>query len=447
MNLPKLENCTIGIIGLGYVGLPLCVEFSEVKKCIKTNNQLNRKVIGFDVNLLRLKELKECVDRTNEVDEDKLKRNININYVSDEETLQDADVFIVTVPTPIDKSKRPDLSFLIKATETVSRAISLYKKKYFNKNPIVIYESTVYPGVTDEICIPLIESNTGFKINIDFGCGYSPERINPGDKVRKLKDIVKVTSGSSEEVALWIDNLYSSIIKAGTYSASSIKVAEASKVIENAQRDINIAFVNELSMVFNRMNIDTLDVLDAASTKWNFMKFKPGIVGGHCIGVDPYYLSFKSEELDYHPQVLTAGRRINDLWGNWAAEQLVLHMARVGKIVKDSEILILGFTFKENCPDIRNSRVEDIIKTLRSFGVKVEVIDPLANLNEVFDNYQLKISNQFSQSKKFDAIICAVAHNQFKNMSPKNWNSLIKKDGIFYDLKGIIPRELNPIRI
>ena len=447
MNLPELENCTIAVIGLGYVGLPLCVEFAEVKNCVQTDTKLNRKVIGYDINTIRLEELRESIDRTNEVDSKILRRNRNINYVDKEVKLEDADVFIVTVPTPIDLAKRPDLSFLIKATETVSRAMNLYKKKYLNKNPLVIYESTVYPGVTEEICIPIIERKTGLKINIDFGCGYSPERINPGDKVRKLPDIVKVTSGSCKEVALWIDNLYASIIKAGTYSASSIKVAEASKVIENSQRDINIAFVNELSMVFKRMNIDTLDVLDAASTKWNFMNFKPGIVGGHCIGVDPYYLSFKSEELDYYPQLLTAGRRINDLWGNWAAEQLILHMAKIGKIVKNAEILILGFTFKENCPDIRNSRVEDIIKILRSFGVKVEVMDPIANLEEVFDNYQIKISNQFSKKRKFDALICAVAHNEFKNMSLKSWNSLVKEDGILFDLKGIIPRELNPIRI
>ena len=444
--LPKLTNCTIGIIGLGYVGLPLAIEFATQHKCCRTMAKLSRRVIGFDINHERLSELKCGIDRTNEVTSVELQNASELTLSSDVNDLAKVDIFIVTVPTPIDKAKRPDLTPLEKASQTVGLALKSRCKSKQNSLPIVIYESTVYPGATEEICVPILEKESGLTFNKDFTCGYSPERINPGDKVHGLKQVTKVTSGSNEATAYCIDELYGSIITAGTHKASSIKVAEAAKVIENTQRDLNIALVNELAIIFSKLNIDTLDVLEAAGSKWNFLPFKPGLVGGHCIGVDPYYLTHKAEEAGYHPEVVLAGRRINDRMGEWIAEKIVKNLAQNKIPVGGSKALILGLTFKENCPDLRNTKVIDIIEALQKYEITSVVVDPWALREEALREYGINLSNPELDHEQFQVLVIAVAHDAFKNMSIDEWANLARGKVIF-DTKGIAPRELNPIRL
>ena len=416
----KIENKTVvlGIIGLGYVGLPLAVEFGK-----------QYKVIGFDINGKRIKELREGKDRTLEVSTKELAEAENLSFTTELDELKKAEIYIVTVPTPVDDFKIPDLTPVIKASETAGKVIKA--------GDIVVYESTVYPGCTEEDCVPVIEKFSGLKFNKDFYCGYSPERINPGDKEHRVSNIKKIVSGSTPEVAQALNKLYRSIIVAGTHLAPSIKVAEAAKVIENAQRDINIAFVNELAKLFNLMNIDTLDVLEAAGTKWNFLPFRPGLVGGHCIGVDPYYLTHKAVKVGYNPEIILAGRRINDQMGAFVANQLVKLMIMKEHKINNSRVLVLGITFKENCPDIRNSKVIDIINELRSFGCSVDVYDPWAEKEEVKHEYGFDIlcSEEELEDKKYEGVILAVAHNQFKEL---DFASFREKGAVIYDVKGIL---------
>lgn len=390
----QLNEARIAIIGLGYVGLPLAVEFGK-----------SRPVVGFDINLARIEELRSGKDHTREVGLEELVAAKQLSYSNKLEDIADCGVFIVTVPTPIDKANRPDLTPLLKASETVGKVLKA--------GAVVVYESTVYPGCTEEVCVPVLEKFSGLKFNRDFFCGYSPERINPGDKVNTLTKIRKITSGSTPEVAKAVDELYGGIITAGTFPATSLKVAEAAKVIENTQRDLNIALVNELSVIFDRLNIDTLEVLEAAGSKWNFMPFRPGMVGGHCIGVDPYYLTHKAEEVGYHPQVILAGRRINDNMARYAARNVIRMMLKNGIDVARSTVGVQGITFKENCPDIRNSKVADLVRELETWGVKVVVSDPWANADEVAHEYGIKLGT-IDAAHPVDALVVAVGHNQFR---------------------------------
>ena len=410
-------NNNIAIIGLGYVGLPLAVAFGS-----------KYKTLGFDINTNRVLELSNGIDRTLESDFDKIKAASKLSFSSNIEDLKNCDIFIVTVPTPINQFKAPDLAPLIKASEMIGKAMK--------KGAVVIYESTVYPGCTEEDCVPILEKNSGLKFNQDFFCGYSPERINPGDKVNTLTTIKKVTSGSTPDIATFVDNLYSSIITAGTFKAPSIKVAEASKAIENAQRDVNISFVNELALIFDRIGIDTNDVLDAAGTKWNFLKYKPGLVGGHCIGVDPYYLAHKAESLGYHPQVILSGRRVNDTMGMFIAGKVVKMMIQKGTNVKGAKALILGVTFKENCPDIRNSKVVDIYNELVQFGLKVDVFDPHADASLVQKEYNIQLQQS---PTKYDAIILAVAHKEFLQLNLNDFKN--GQHTVVFDSKAVLDRK------
>ncbi len=411
------SNNNIAIIGLGYVGLPLAVAFGS-----------KYKTLGFDINTNRVLELSNGIDRTLESDFDKIKAASKLSFSSNIEDLKNCDIFIVTVPTPINQFKAPDLAPLIKASEMIGKAMK--------KGAVVIYESTVYPGCTEEDCVPILKKNSGLKFNQDFFCGYSPERINPGDKVNTLTTIKKVTSGSTPEIATFVDNLYSSIITAGTFKAPSIKVAEASKAIENAQRDVNISFVNELALIFDRIGIDTNDVLDAAGTKWNFLKYKPGLVGGHCIGVDPYYLAHKAESLGYHPQVILSGRRVNDTMGMFIAGKVVKMMIQKGTNVKGAKALILGVTFKENCPDIRNSKVVDIYNELVQFGLKVDVFDPHADASLVQKEYNIQLQQS---PTKYDAIILAVAHKEFLQLNLNDFKN--GQHTVVFDSKAVLDRK------
>ncbi|MBL7870155.1 MAG: nucleotide sugar dehydrogenase [Cyclobacteriaceae bacterium] len=413
----------IGVIGLGYVGLPLAVEFGKILE-----------VVGFDINQTRIEELQKAYDRTLEVDTDEFAKAPKLTFTANHNDLRSVNYFIVTVPTPIDEYKTPDLTPLIKASETVGKVLK--------RGDIVIYESTVYPGCTEEDCVPVLEKISGLKFNVDFFCGYSPERINPGDKQHRLPTIKKVTSGSTPQIAERVDQLYKKIIKAGTHKASSIKVAEAAKVIENSQRDINIAFVNELSLIFEKMGIDTHEVLEAASTKWNFLPYKPGLVGGHCIGVDPYYLTYKADSLGYHPQVILAGRRINDNMGVHIANRVIKLMTQNDLPVNQAKVLVLGITFKENCPDIRNSRAIDVIRELQSFGANVEVFDPHADSEEVKHEYDLDLVKELN--KKYSAIVLAVSHAEFATL---NWNEIKNKSTIVYDVKGFLDISLITARL
>jgi UDP-N-acetyl-D-galactosamine dehydrogenase len=418
--------------GLGYVGLPLAIEFAK-----KYN------VLGFDINKERVEELKRGEDRTREANLDDLnmviqscdKENIGLHFSSDQNVLKEYRIFIVTVPTPINQFKSPDLIQLLKASEMLAGVLK--------QDDIVIYESTVYPGCTEEDCVPVLEKISGLKFNENFYCGYSPERINPGDKVNTLTKIKKVTSGSTPQIAELVDYLYGTIILAGTHKAPSIKVAEASKAIENAQRDVNISFVNELALIFDRIGIDTTDVIDAASTKWNFLKYKPGLVGGHCIGVDPYYLAYKAESLGYYPQVILSGRRVNDNMGMFVANKVIKLMIDRGHIIKGSKALILGFTFKENCPDIRNTRVVDIYNELVQFGLKVDIYDPWANENDVKEEYNINISSHLSEVN-YNAIIIAVAHAEFLNIDYKTYRN---NGTVIFDTKSFISRDLTDARL
>ena len=452
INYPDINKCTVAIVGLGYVGLPLAIEFSKIQKCNISGDILNRKIIGFDIDFKRIEELKKGFDRTSEVGEKEL-LEAKFNYLTCEsKKIAEADVFIITVPTPIDKLKQPDLRPLKEASKTVAKALKLRSTSEKSTIPIVIYESTVYPGTTEEVCIPIIEKESGLicedstKKNI-FACGYSPERINPGDKQHGLEDIVKVTSGSNNKAAKWIDLLYGSIIKAGTYLSKDIKTAEAAKIIENTQRDINIALMNELAIIFKLLDIDTLDVLKAASTKWNFLNFKPGLVGGHCIGVDPYYLTYKALAIGYKPEIVLAGRKINDGMSQWIAEQLILEMAKRNFNLVDSKVLFLGFTFKENCTDLRNTKIFDIIKTFKKHNIKFDIVDPWVRSKEAKKIYDLEISQKILKDAKYDLVVCSLAHKIFVEMSISDWSQILNKKGFIFDLKGIVPRELNPIRI
>lgn len=427
MNNIPLPDSRIAIIGLGYVGLPLAVEFAK-----------KYRVVGFDIHLTRINELNEGIDRTLEVDEKSLKAVLSddknpgngLFCTNQIENLRSCNFYIVTVPTPVDKNNRPDLSPLYKASATVG--------KMLKKGDTVIYESTVYPGVTEDECVPVLEEQSGLKFNVDFFAGYSPERINPGDKLHTVAQILKITSGSTPETAERVDQLYRSVITAGTHKASSIRVAEAAKVIENAQRDINIAFVNELAKIFNLLDIDTHDVLEAAGTKWNFLKFQPGLVGGHCIGVDPYYLAQKAQEAGYHPEIILAGRRVNDGMGNYVADELVKQMLWKSIPISGSEVLVLGFTFKENCPDVRNTKVIDIVRRLESYKIKVTIHDPWADAKQVNHEYGVVCLNGEAKEKKYDAVLLAVAHDDFKGI---DLTSLCNKESVVYDIKSMLPLE------
>jgi UDP-N-acetyl-D-galactosamine dehydrogenase len=411
----------LAVVGLGYVGLPLAVEFGKI-----------RPVLGFDINQSRINELRNGKDSTLEVSSEDLAKAKQLTYSTNINDLQACNVFIVTVPTPIDLAKRPDLTLLTKASEMVG--------KVMQKGSIVIYESTVYPGCTNEICVPVLEKHSGLTYNKEFFCGYSPERINPGDKVNTLTTIRKVTSGSTIEVAKTVDELYSSIIKAGTFPASSIKVAEAAKVIENTQRDINIALVNELSVIFDRLNIDTIEVLEAAGSKWNFLPFRPGMVGGHCIGVDPYYLTHKAEEVGYNPQVILAGRRINDNMGRYVARNIIQRMLGNGIDVARSTVGVMGITFKENCPDIRNSKVIDVINELKKWNVNVVVEDSWAGPEEVKHEYGVELAS-IDTVNKVDSLVVAVAHNEYRNKTPSELRALCRSDKpVLADVKAMYDR-------
>ena len=419
-HLPQTEEIRLGVIGLGYVGLPLAVEFGR---------QLP--TLGFDINRKRIDELSAGHDHTLEVESAELAEAAQLRYSAEAADLSDCNVYVVTVPTPIDQARRPDFSPLISASRTVGAALK--------RGDVVIYESTVYPGATEEICVPVLEQTSGLRFNQDFYCGYSPERINPGDKLHRLPDIIKVTSGSTERVAEFVDQLYRRIIRAGTHKASSIRVAEAAKVIENTQRDLNIALVNELARLFSKLDIDTLEVLEAAGTKWNFLPFRPGLVGGHCIGVDPYYLTHKAQEVGYNPEVILAGRRINDDMGAHVAQRVIKLMARAGLDVGNARVLILGLTFKENCPDLRNTRVVDVIAELEGFGVTVDIHDPWVSAAEAEHEYGLKVSESLPEGP-YDAALITVAHKQFVALGGERIRQLLKPKGVLFDVKHVLPR-------
>lgn len=428
-----VEGAKIALIGLGYVGLPLGVEFAK-----------KYKVIGFDINDARIKELRNGHDRTKEVEDEVLKLVITpecttpkgLFFTDNVEQIRSCNIYIITVPTPVDKHNRPDLTPLYLASETVGKVLK--------QGDIVIYESTVYPGVTEEECVPVLEKKSGLVFNKDFYAGYSPERINPGDKEHTVAKILKITSGSTPEAAEKIDKLYKSVITAGTHKATSIKVAEAAKVIENAQRDINIAFVNELAKIFNHLKIDTAEVLDAAGTKWNFLKFKPGLVGGHCIGVDPYYLAQKAQEVGYHPEIILAGRRLNDGMGAYVAHEVIKLLVKKDIPVRGANILVLGITFKENCPDVRNTKVVDILNTLKDFETNLTIYDPWAEPAEVKHEYGYSSVKELSKEFPFDAVIMAVSHNEFKDLDLR---SLCKPQAVIYDVKGALPKSLTDARL
>lgn len=426
-----LQNAKIAVIGLGYVGLPLAVEFAK-----KYN------VTGFDININRINALNAGFDTTREVDDDTLKEVLThtgtngLTLTNINTDIENGNIYIITVPTPVDKYNHPDLTPLYKASETVGRVLK--------NGDVVIYESTVYPGVTEDECVPVLEKISGLKFNVDFAVGYSPERINPGDKEHTLTKIQKVTSGSTPEAADVIDNLYKSIIIAGTHKAPSIKVAEAAKVIENSQRDINIAFVNELAKIFCKLGIDTREVLDAAATKWNFLRFSPGLVGGHCIGVDPYYLSQKAQEVGYHPEIILAGRKLNDGMGEYIAHEVIKLMVKKDIPVKGAEVLVLGITFKENCPDVRNTRVVDIVNTLTEFDARITVYDPLANCAEVEHEYGVKCVSELQEGKVYDTVILAVAHDEFKALDIEK---LCNGHKVIYDVKSILPKQMSDARL
>lgn len=415
-----VENAKIAVIGLGYVGLPLAVEFGKKSS-----------TIGFDVNQGRIDELNQGHDSTLECDDEELASAHYLSFTTNLEKIRKCNVYIVTVPTPIDEHKRPDLTPLIKASETLGTVIS--------KDDVIIYESTVYPGATEEVCIPVIERVSGLKYNEDFFAGYSPERINPGDKEHRVTNILKVTSGSTPTIAEFVDDMYKQIISAGTHKASSIKVAEAAKVIENTQRDVNIALINELSIIFNKLGIDTLEVLEAAGTKWNFLPFRPGLVGGHCIGVDPYYLTHKAQSVGYHPEMILAGRRLNDGMGQYVVSQLVKHMLSKRIHVEGSNVLVMGLTFKENCPDLRNTKVVDIISELKEYNINVDVMDPWASEHDAEQEYGLSLCKE-RKPHYYDAIILAVSHDEFKSMGAEEIKAMGKPIHVLYDLKYVLDK-------
>lgn len=415
-----LKDKTLAVIGLGYVGLPLAVEFGK-----------RRAVIGFDINPERIAELRSGEDHTLECSRGELKEAKHLRYSCEPEELRQAQVYIVTVPTPVDQANRPDVRPLVRASETVGKVLK--------KGDVVIFESTVYPGATEEVCVPVLERHSGLKFNEDFYAGYSPERINPGDKEHRLPNIKKVTSGSTPAVADGVDGMYAEIITAGTHKASSIRVAEAAKVIENTQRDVNIALMNELSLIFHRLGIDTLEVLQAAGTKWNFLPFRPGLVGGHCIGVDPYYLTHKAQEVGYHPEVILAGRRINDNMAKHVADETVKLMLRKGLPVLGSNVLVLGMSFKENCPDVRNTKAVDIVRTLKGYNVNVDVYDPWINIDEARHEYGLECLRDIPEQGKYAAVVLAVGHRQFAELGSSGIKAFGQPGAVVYDVKGLLP--------
>ena len=423
----QLSELKIAIIGLGYVGLPLAVEFGKKVP-----------VMGFDIHQKRIDELQSGQDHTLEVSPKELKQATHLSYTTNLQQLADCNFFIVTVPTPIDEFKQPDLTPLVKASESIARVLK--------KGDVVVYESTVYPGATEEVCIPVLEKNSGLKFNQDFYAGYSPERINPGDKLHRVTNILKITSGSTPAVADYVDQVYNLVIEAGTHKAASIKVAEAAKVIENTQRDVNIALINELALIFNKMGIDTEAVLEAAGTKWNFLPFRPGLVGGHCIGVDPYYLTHKAQAIGYNPEIILAGRRLNDGMGAYVVTQLVKAMLKKRIQVEDAKVLILGLSFKENCPDIRNTRIIDIVNELKEYHTQIDVYDPWVDAAEAEHEYGIRpISNL--ENGKYDAVILAVAHHQFKDMGADAIRALGKADHVLYDLKYVLSQAESDLRL
>jgi len=415
----SLRGCRVGVVGLGYVGLPLAVEFGK-----------HFDTVGFDIKAPRIAELKKGKDSTLECSTAELKAAHKLRYSTNLQDLRKCQVFIVTVPTPIDRYNRPDLTPLVKSSETVGKVLK--------KGDVVVYESTVYPGCTEEVCIPILERESGLKFNVDFFAGYSPERINPGDKEHRLPSIKKVTSGSTPEAAEFVDNLYRAIVRAGTHKASSIRVAEAAKVIENTQRDVNIALINELALLFNRLGIDTEEVLQAAGSKWNFLPFRPGLVGGHCIGVDPYYLTHKAQEIGFHPEMILAGRRLNDSMANYVAGQVVKMMAGKKILAKGSRVLVMGLTFKENCPDLRNSKVADVVRELKNYGAKVDVYDPWIDHAEAEHEYGIRPIKKLKDGA-YDAAVLAVAHKEFRDQGIAGIRKACKKNHVVYDIKYVFP--------
>lgn len=423
----QLAELKIAIIGLGYVGLPLAVEFGKKVP-----------VVGFDIHQKRIDELKSGNDHTLEVSPEELAQATQLSYTANLEDLKSCNFFIVTVPTPIDEFKQPDLTPLVKASTSIGQVL--------NAGDIVVYESTVYPGATEEVCIPVLERISGLTFNTDFYAGYSPERINPGDKLHRVSNILKVTSGSTPEIAEFVDQVYNLVIEAGTYKAESIKVAEAAKVIENTQRDVNIALINELALIFNRMGIDTESVLKAAGTKWNFLPFRPGLVGGHCIGVDPYYLTYKAQAIGYHPEIILAGRRLNDAMGAYVVTQLVKSMIKKKIQVEGAKVLVLGLSFKENCPDIRNTKIIDIVKELQEYHIDVDIYDPWVDASEAEHEYGIRTIEE-PENDVYDAVILAVAHEQFVALGAEKIRALGKENHVLYDLKYVLPQTASDIRL
>lgn len=422
-----MSNLKIAIIGLGYVGLPLAVEFGKQVP-----------VVGFDIYQKRIDELKSGQDHTLEVSSEELAQAQHLTYSSNLQDLKECNFFIVTVPTPIDDYKQPDLTPLVKASESIAQVLK--------KGDVVVYESTVYPGATEEVCIPVLEEKSGLKFNVDFFAGYSPERINPGDKQHRVTNILKVTSGSTDEIAEYVDKVYNLIIEAGTYKASSIKVAEAAKVIENTQRDVNIALINELALIFNKLGIDTEEVLKAAGTKWNFLPFRPGLVGGHCIGVDPYYLTHKAQSIGLHPEIILAARRLNDRMGEYVATQLIKEMVKKRIQVVGSKILVMGLSFKENCPDIRNTKIIDMVKALKEYDLDIDIYDPWVDKAEAQAEYGLEPIG-LPQQGQYDAIVIAVSHEQFKSMTRQDFDALAKEKYVLYDLKYVLEQNESDLRL
>ena len=450
ISFPDINSTTVAVIGLGYVGMPLALEIASSKT--NTASEVStRSVIGFDIDIRRIKELQSGQDSTLEIQPVSLLNNKNILLTNDPLFLRKADVFIVTVPTPVDSSGIPDLRSLISATELIGDCLKFRANQDLTL-PVIIYESTVYPGATEEVCVPIIEQRSGLsyntpKVGKGFYCGYSPERINPGDKVRLLTNIVKITSGSSPDSSIWVDNFYKSFISAGTHLAPTIKVAEAAKVVENTQRDLNIALANELALIFEKLQIDTNDVIDAASTKWNFTPFRPGLVGGHCIGVDPLYLTYKAEQHGYYPQVVLSGRRVNDDMPYHVAIRILKALAKQAIPIHEAEILILGVTFKENCPDMRNTRVADLIQQLEDFGFRLTLVDPWVDPQLAKSVLNKNVIPEIPVGRLFTCIVASVAHQQFLDINSKQWMKSLVPNGIIMDIKGIMPRDLNPMRL
>ncbi len=453
MKLPELDNCCIAVIGVGYVGLPLAIELARNRHCT-SNKILKRKIIGFDIDKNKVSELSNGFDRTKEIKKNDLKILKSITFTSNKLKLLDADIFLVTVPTPVDLFNAPDLTALKSASKLIGEALKNRSQEKSYYSPIIIYESTVYPGATEEICIPILEKESNLVFNNPkfenaFFCGYSPERINPGDKINNITSTKKVTSGSNQIVAEWVDEFYNSIIKAGTYLASSIKIPEASKVIENTQRDINIALMNEIAIICKNLNINTYEVLEAAKTKWNFLPFKPGLVGGHCIGVDPYYLAYQSESLGHYPEIIISGRKVNSNMPNWIVDQIIKEMLKRKLSLINANVLILGFSYKPNTADFRNTGVAEIYKKLSEFNMNIKVVDPWIDKKEAFKAYKIEVEDNFEKflDSKFTVIIGAVNHDNFKNISSEIFHSILIENGIIFDINNSLPSELSPLTI